>query len=236
MQAFSKIEPVRAYQIVLNQLEDAIISGKFAPGEKLPNERDLTDAFGTSRRTLREAFRVLEQKGLIEVKIGSKGGTFVTDRVGEKFTETLSLFIRKESIRHEEISEFRAATEGAAASLAAERANLEDLKLMKQRISEIERLLDDDPLNVQKFVDKEMALHLFMTRVCGNTMYTLIVKTIRDLLLRPSFLQDNIDTDYIRQVLVDWGKILDALERRDPDAARQTMENHVHGFAHRGSD
>lgn len=230
MVAFNKIEPTRAYQFVINQLEDAIISGKLTPGDKLPNERDLTDAFGTSRRTLREAFRVLEQKGLLEIKIGSKGGTFVADRVGEKLTETLSLYIRKESVRYEEIAEFRAATEGTAAALAADRASREDFDRIGQGISEIARLLDEDSLDKQKFVEKEMALHLVLARMSGNTMYSLIVKTVRDILLRPAFLLDRIDATYVRQVLADWEQILGALERRAPGEARQMMEKHVYAF------
>jgi GntR family transcriptional regulator, transcriptional repressor for pyruvate dehydrogenase complex len=231
MHAFNKIETTRAYQVVINQLEDAIVSGKLTPGEKLPNERDLTDAFGTSRRTLREAFRVLEQKGLLEIKIGSKGGTFVADRVGEKLTETLSLYIRKESVRYEELAEFRAATEGTAAALAANRASREDFDLMARNISEIKRLLDEDVLDIEQFVEKEMALHLVLARLSGNTMYTLIVKAVHDILLRPAFLLDSIDSDYVRRIVADWNQILDALTRRAPSEAKHLMEHHVYAFA-----
>lgn len=230
MQAFSKIEPVRAYQVVINQLEEAIISGNFAPGEKLPAERELIDVFGTSRRTLREAFRVLEQKGLIEIKIGSKGGTFVVDRVGEKLTETLSLFIRKESIRYEELAEFRAATEGAAAALAAKRAGIDDFERIGRNIATIERLLEADSLDRQLFVEQEMALHLELAQLCGNTIYPLIVKSVHDILLRPAFLLDSIDSAYVRRAIEDWKGILRALERKAPREARDLMENHIFAF------
>ncbi|MCP4460121.1 MAG: FadR family transcriptional regulator, partial [Cytophagales bacterium] len=102
MSLFRQIAPVRAYQEVINQLEEVILSGKLNPGDKLPPERELIEDLGTSRRTLREAFRVLEQKGLIEIKIGSKGGTFVPDRIGERLGESLSLLIRKRSVTQSE--------------------------------------------------------------------------------------------------------------------------------------
>ncbi len=228
---FNKIEPVRAYQAVIGQLEGAIVSGRFNPGEKLPAERELIDAFGTSRRTLREAFRVLEQKGLIEIKIGSKGGTFVADRVGEKLTDTLSLFIRRESISQAEITEFRAAAEGAVAALAAKRATTEDHKSLERYLSEIKVLVEIGPLDIPRFVELEMALHQHMAQICGNALYVLIVNMVNDLILRPAFLGDRIDRVYVRQALVDWQAVLGALQRRTPQKARQIMEKHVFDFA-----
>ena len=62
---FIKAKQSRVFQDVVEQIQNAIISGKLEPGSKLPAERELKDMFNTSRGTLREALRVLEQKGLI---------------------------------------------------------------------------------------------------------------------------------------------------------------------------
>ena len=67
---FQKVKQKRVYHEVADQIEEAIVSGLLKPGEKLPAERALVGQFDISRRTLREALRILEQKGLIEVKIG----------------------------------------------------------------------------------------------------------------------------------------------------------------------
>jgi DNA-binding FadR family transcriptional regulator len=67
---FQKVKQKRVYHEVADQIEEAIVSGLLKPGEKLPVERELVGQFDISRRTLREALRILEQKGLIEVKIG----------------------------------------------------------------------------------------------------------------------------------------------------------------------
>jgi len=231
IEIFHKITQTRAYQVVINQLEEAILSGKLKPGQRLPNERELTASFGTSRRTLREAFRVLEQKGLIEVKLGSKGGTFIADQVQERFGETLSLFVQQKSVSYEELAEFRAATEGTVAALSAKRATEEEFALIGQSILEVEALMEEDPLDTQAFVEKEMKLHSTLAQICGNRMYALTVKTVHDLLLRPAFLKDRIDLPYVRGTAENWKKILAALKKRDPDEARQRMENHVLDFA-----
>ena len=62
MELFKPIERVRAHQVAINQLEDTILSGKLQPGDNLPPESELIESLGSSRRTLREAFRVLEQR------------------------------------------------------------------------------------------------------------------------------------------------------------------------------
>ena len=226
----TKITPTRAYRFVLEQLEEAIVSGKLKPGEKLPPERKLTESFGTSRRTLREAFRVLEQKGLIEIRMGSKGGAFVIDHMGERLSETLTLMIRRESVSHKDLAQFRAATEGTVTALAATQATPQDLKAIETGIEAIHGLVDQNPLDQHLFVEKELGLHQLLARACGNPIYLPIVRTVHTVLLHPVFLQDPIDAHYVRSALDDWRRLLDALQRKDAAGARKIMELHVKHF------
>src|SRR5512133_101079 len=66
-----------AYAVVVEHLRRAIMLGTYAPGDKLPPEREHAERLGVSRVTLREAVRVLEGEGLVEVRRGSMGGTTV---------------------------------------------------------------------------------------------------------------------------------------------------------------
>jgi len=226
-----KIAPTRAYQAVVNQLESAILSGNLKPGKKLPSERELIDVFATSRRTLREAFRVLEQKGLIAIKIGSKGGTFVANQVGEKLVETLTLFVRSESIPQEDLAEFRALTECAVVELLGRRADEAVFELIDAAMVDIESLLNDGSIDKQQFVEKEMALHQLLADRCGNAMYTPILKTIYDLLLRDAFMMDHIDKTYVQDAMADWREILAALRCGNAKVAGELMKRHILGFA-----
>ena len=65
------------YQDTVEQIENAILKGSLKSGEKLPPERELRETMLISRTTLREALKVLKQKGLVEIKLGSKGGAYV---------------------------------------------------------------------------------------------------------------------------------------------------------------
>ena len=75
-------EPVKNQRIsdeILRQIRDAVMSGKFQIGDRLPNERALAEQFAASRPSVREALRGLEQAGVIYIKKGVNGGVFVAD-------------------------------------------------------------------------------------------------------------------------------------------------------------
>ena len=86
--------------------------GEAATGQTLPSERNLKEMFQISRGTLREALRVLEQKGLVEIRKGHRGGIFVKEINADSMTESLGLFVQSQRITMEEISEFRQDLEG----------------------------------------------------------------------------------------------------------------------------
>ena len=120
-QLFRKAKQNRIFQDVVEQIQDVILDGKIKPGERLPSERELGEMLGTSRGTLREALRILEQKGLIEIRLGVNGGAIVKETNWEQMSETLALLIRSQSVALEHLAEFREGVEGIIASLAAER-------------------------------------------------------------------------------------------------------------------
>lgn len=230
MDLFQPIAPQRAYQVVINQLEEVILSGKLAPGDKLPPERELIESLGTSRRTLREAFRVLEQKGLLEIKIGSKGGTFVADHMQERLGETLGMLLRAEQVTQLELAEFRSNTESRVAALAAKRASTKEISTLERSVDDVAALLEQERLDQQRFIDMEVMLHQQLVGICGNAVYVPILTTINEILLYPMWEKDPIDRDYVKTAVRDWRNLLDALRKRDADAAAEIMRRHVSHF------
>ncbi|GEL20633.1 FadR/GntR family transcriptional regulator [Pseudonocardia asaccharolytica] len=79
MTTFKPARQTRLYQDVAAQLREAILSGRFAPGDRLPTERELMSEFGVSRAVVRQATMNLEHEGLVEVQVGAGGGTFVLE-------------------------------------------------------------------------------------------------------------------------------------------------------------
>src|SRR5210317_1269664 len=72
---FKHLKKTRLYEEITDQVKDAILEGHLKPGERLPSERDLCEMFGVGRPTVREALRVLDNMGLIEIGPGVKGST-----------------------------------------------------------------------------------------------------------------------------------------------------------------
>src|SRR5919198_3938433 len=92
---FNPVSPGRVSAEIVEQVKAAIRDGRLAPGDQLPPERDLTRQLGVSRVSVRDALRMLEAQGLVEVRVGARGGAFVTTPapglVGEGIADMLLL-------------------------------------------------------------------------------------------------------------------------------------------------
>jgi DNA-binding FadR family transcriptional regulator len=228
---FQTVKPSCLYQKVVDQIEEAILSDRLKAGDRLPSERALTGEFQTSRRTLREAMRVLEQKGLIEIKTGSKGGAYVADHSSDRMRESLSLLIRKKKIPYDSLVEFRIELEGAIAALAAQRATAEDLRALRGLLGEAGQASQDGLASSQRFNDLETALHLSLGKVCRNPLYEAILNTIHEVLVSPSFQFLTVDEDYLLQAYRDWVDLVKALEKKQAGRARVLMRGHLERFS-----
>src|SRR3954462_16004418 len=114
----SRLEVPPAYAVVVEHLRRAIMLGTYAPGDKLPPEREHAERLGVSRVTLREAVRVLEGEGLVEVRRGAGGGTLVRASNVARADARRQLRRRLDTILAPQ--EFRLAIEPLAAARAAQ--------------------------------------------------------------------------------------------------------------------
>ncbi len=123
-------EPVTASDKTENLLRALIFSGQLGPGDKLPSERELAAQLNTSRPTLRTALRALEALGFITVKIGSKGGFWITD--AETINRRWHDWMHANKYQLEEMLDFRRWVELEIARRAAERRTIEDIKKLEE--------------------------------------------------------------------------------------------------------
>ncbi len=79
MHRFHSLQTVRVSDGIARQIREVIFAGKLKPGDKLPTERELVEQFHSSRASVREAVRSLEHLGLIKIKRGAGGGTYVSE-------------------------------------------------------------------------------------------------------------------------------------------------------------
>ncbi|MDU0203926.1 FadR/GntR family transcriptional regulator [Paenibacillus sp. MAH-36] len=214
-----KIKYHRVYEDVIEQIEKLILEGNLAPGDVLPTERELAQAFGISRGTLREAFRILEREGLIETRPG--GGRFLNKNLSKAEDKTRILDnIERATII--ELLEAREIFETGIVELAALRASEQD-------ILEIESALEkwgtidtesDDP------VSPDQAFHLSIAKATHNVVLVNLIDLNMDLLKRTATKTVEIPGRR-NEVYKEHFNIFQAIKERDPHKAKETLLYHL---------
>ncbi|MFO7716633.1 FadR/GntR family transcriptional regulator [Desulfosarcina sp.] len=229
---FKAAKQNRIFQDVVEQIQETILAGRLKPGEMLPPERELKEMLQVSRGTLREALRVLEHKGLIEIKLGVGGGAVVQDVSYDQINESLALLIRYQKVSLQHLAEFRVGVEGRVSALAAARAVPADILRLKSLLETARRFAAKGSDFQKEFVEVDKKIHLALAEISGNPVYISLHHTVHD----------NIDQYYesflsmkqreLEENLADLGSIIDAVAKNEVDAARQLAEAHVLRFNH----
>src|SRR5437762_13414894 len=124
---FAPVSVARASSAIAEQIRTAILTGRLQAGDRLSPVRELAEQFGVSRVTVRDALRSLEAMGLIQVKVGARGGAFVTAPTGSKVAQSMSDMMVLAATTPEDIVEARLIVELGPVTLACARATDEDI-------------------------------------------------------------------------------------------------------------
>ena len=218
----------RVFQDVVDQIQEAILNRKMPPGAKLTAERELKEMFNTSRGTLREALRVLEQKGLIEIRLGVNGGAIVKQIDTDPLMESLALLIQSGNVSLAHLSEFRIKIEGSLMELATERAtpaDIEELEGMQARARHCYEIQD-----WETFLKTDEAMHTYIGTMTRNPVFQFVQKSIHDNIHR--YYQDFLpmNRERTRENLDDFDKIIAAMKAKDGAAAAAIITDHVQRF------
>ncbi len=227
---FREAKQNRIFQDVVEQIQDAILQGKLKPGDKLPPERELKEMFGSSRGTLREALRILEQKGLITIKTGVTGGALVNALTTDQISESLALLLRYQKVSLRDLAEFREGVEGIVASLAVERAKNEDIKHLKRLLADAKTHLEEGASGWDEFIRVDNKLHMALAHIAGNPIYKWVLRTIYDNIHRyfDQFLPR--EEEILRENYQDLCEIVKAVEKGQAAQAHLLVQNHVYRF------
>src|SRR3954469_14500210 len=133
---FSPVSVGRISEVIVEQMRILIREGKLVPGDRLPSERNLCERFGVSRVTVREALRVLEASGLVAVRVGARGGAFVTSPSQARLGEGLADLLQLSPLTAAEVTEARMVFELGIVPLVVERATEDDLVALERLCAE----------------------------------------------------------------------------------------------------
>ena len=228
---FQAARQTKVFQNVVEQIQEAIFDGRLKTGDTLPAERELKSMFNVSRGTLREALRVLEQKGLIEIRLGVGGGSVVKSIDTEQVRESIGLLIRSQNISLGHLAEFREDVEGIVAAHAAERHTTDDIKIIRQLLAQAHKCADPGSPQREAFINLDKQIHMNMAVITGNPIYIYVLHSIYDNIHRyyDRFLA--MENHELRDNYRDLCEIIQAVENGQADLARKLARNHVLRFS-----
>jgi GntR family transcriptional regulator, transcriptional repressor for pyruvate dehydrogenase complex len=140
---FTAVSPNRMSEAIVDQIKTLIRTNRLRPGDRLPSERELCERMGVSRVTVREALRILEAGGLVEIRVGARGGAFVTTPSSERLGAGLADLIQLAPVTAVEVTEARLVFELGIIPMLVERATDEDIdglrRLTRDHIAALRR-------------------------------------------------------------------------------------------------
>lgn len=210
----------KRYQYVAEEIAKAIRSGAYAPGQRLPSERDLADQFGVSRPTVREAMIALDIQGLVEPRHGS--GIYVQASVAPD-PENAEL-----DIGPFELTEARRLFEAEAAALAAATITAEELHELQKLVEEIK---EENRREVQS-EQADRAFHVAVAKATRNSAIVGVIEQLWDLRHKSPLCKNILDRARsmgVRPKVDDHQRIMEALRAHDSKAARKAMRDHLEG-------
>jgi DNA-binding FadR family transcriptional regulator len=230
---FRKVRSNSVVEDVINQIEEAILSGSLKAGDKLPATRELQRILGTSQGTLREALRVLDQMGLIQVKQGSKGGVFVQEANSQPVSDCLARLIRQRQISLDDLSGFRRVIEGGLIRLVVERATKKDVAALKAFLVEMKAQADRGADGWHGLLEVEVRLRKALIRMSGSVLYEAVLVPIHEnIFAYGGHLIPGKDAN-VEEAYNDWHQIVESIVHKNPDLAEAITKDHIERYTER---
>ena len=167
---FKPAKTQRASEAIYNQIYPKIVSGELQPGDRLPPERELAEMFQRSRPVVREALRMLQQDGLLDISLGSAGGAVVRGVSLKSVEEPLENLVAMGAINLDELLEYRHINDRGCARLAAIHHTEEDAAALRKTLEGAKASLDI-PFSFQEY---DIAFHTALAAASHNTLAIMI--------------------------------------------------------------
>lgn len=222
-QTYTPIQSLKVFEQVAVQIEQRILDGELHSGDRLPTERELAEQFQVSRTAVREALKILSQKGLVDMRPGR--GTIVIDGAPQAFEHSLGLVMRLqlgEVGGSNSLVEVREILEVAIAGLAAARATEQEIAAMRRAVQTMDESLHD----ADAFIAADNRFHEALAQATQNTLILTLINSIVSLL-----------SEQRKQIFMTGGgpqrgqvhhkSILASVMKHDSEAARAAMRAHL---------
>jgi GntR family transcriptional repressor for pyruvate dehydrogenase complex len=222
-------EPIKRLPLsveIADEIKKAISNCQYSCGDKLPSERELTEQFGVSRTTVRDALTTLQTNGLITIKKGKNAGAYVIRPTADPIIENFQNLIRYGMIDFSHLIDARRYIEPRAAQAAAQSHTKED-------IASIERLLDfaEQHLSIswRKARLINVSFHSEIAKLTNNKLIIYITESITQAF---SFAiidktEHLLNRNTIYNFISEHRAILEKIKNKDPEGAFTASNQHL---------
>ena len=219
---FRRVHSSRVSEEIASQIRQVILSGKLKPGDRLPTERELVEQFHSSRVSVREAVRSLEHLGLVKIKRGAGGGTYVTGANYRPVAESFLVKMQMSKGTVEHITEARLLLEPGVCRLAAVHATRQDLMRLRETVEDQEALVKEG----RKDASYDLRFHQLLIEAAHNPILALTAISVMDLLVK-ALERARVSGGMTPHVVSFHRNIYNALRDRDGECASRLMADHI---------
>ena len=226
---FSRINSGRISGIIVDQIRLLMRQGQLQPGDRLPAERELCERFGVSRVTVREALRVLEANGLVEIRVGARGGAFVRSPSKERVGEGILDYLTMSSVTSGDVTELRMVLELGIIPLICERATEDDLDDLLALCHRAREALAAGTYDLSISVE----FHTRVAQCAHNSTIELLLPSLQGPLLMSLEEAQQVAPEMGRKGVQEHLAFVEAVRERDAAKAGEIMRAHLERTAAR---
>jgi GntR family transcriptional repressor for pyruvate dehydrogenase complex len=205
---------------IASLIERYVADKRLQAGDRLPSERELAKQLGVSRTPVREAIRLLEQRGLVEMRVGS--GTYVIGISPSTVAESIERYCSLSECSFEDVVAVRGVLEPAIAALAAARATPEDLATLRELVEEIEESFSEG--DMEGFTASDSEFHMALAVASHNDAMIAIAAGLHRLVR--AWMRARWEVVRERRGAFSHRAVCEAVLARDPVRARSAMIVH----------
>jgi DNA-binding FadR family transcriptional regulator len=228
---FKAVSFNRVSQAIVEQVKLLLRQGRLKPGDRLPNEREMCERFGVSRVTVREALRVLEAGGLIQIRVGARGGAFVTSPTSQQVGAGLADLLNLSPLTAPDVTEARQVFELGIVPLVVERATDDDITALRDMVRGHQAALDRGEYDMSMSAD----FHVRVAACTHNPAIEMLVQSFHGPLLM-SLLEAQVVAPLMgHRGSEEHAAFIDAIAARDVERALSIMREHLQRTADRVS-
>ena len=219
---FKAIRQPSVVELIIDNVANALMRGELKAGDRLPSEMELAQQLGAGRSAVREAMKVLEALGVIDIRRGN--GTYIVDSPSPALLSPLVFAIMLEANDTEELFELRRLIEIGYCELTAQKANSTDWLKIEGAAKTLEDYIERGEHNIDQLVRLDLEFHFAVLDATHNPLVIKIGRAVEELFfasIRNTYVSRE---DNMRWAIVSHRNIISAMREGEPETIRLAIE------------